>query len=204
MQHQRNRNDLADLAQAVDVQLRGSLVNAVCSADSNSQRIHTGALHELSCFGRNSVAIAIAAVQIIFLAADLAQLSFHRDAGCMAGTNNFLGDLDVFLENMVRTIDHHRGVACTECFHSQLVAAAVVKMHHNRNSSLGSGSCDHGMEHSRRSVLQSTRSGLDDNGCTQLLSSGDDCLNHLHVLCIECADCIMVLLSIQHQFFGSD
>ena len=105
MQHQRNRNDLADLAQAVDVQLRGSLVNAVCSAVSNSQRIHTGALYELSSFGRNGVAIAIAAVQIIFLAADLAQLSFHRDAGCMAGTNNFLGDLDVFLENMVRTID---------------------------------------------------------------------------------------------------
>lgn len=98
VQHQRNRNNLADFAQAVDVQLRGSLVNAVCGADSNSQRIHTGALHELSCFGRNSVAIAIAAVQIIFLAADLAQLGFHRDAGCMAGTNNFLGDLDVFLE----------------------------------------------------------------------------------------------------------
>ena len=68
----------------------------------------------------------------------------------------------------------------------------------------GSGSCDHGMEHGRRSVLQSTRSGLDDNGCTQFLCSSDDGLNHLHVLCIECADCVMVLLSIKHQFFGSD
>lgn len=75
VQHQRNRNHLADLAQTVDIQLRGSLVNAVCGADGNSQRIHTGALHELSCFGRNGVAVAIAAVQIIFLAADLALLN---------------------------------------------------------------------------------------------------------------------------------
>ena len=90
VQHQRHGNDFADLAQAVDVQLRGSLVNAVCGADSNSQRIHTSALYELSSFGRNGVAIAIAAVQIIFLAADLAQLSFHRNAGCMAARTTSL------------------------------------------------------------------------------------------------------------------
>ena len=48
----------------------------------------------------------------------------------VAGADNGLGDLDVLLKHMVRAVDHDGGVAGTECLHGQLVAAAVVEVHH--------------------------------------------------------------------------
>ena len=202
MQHQRHRHDLADLAQALHIQLGSSLVDAVGSADGDSQRIDAGALCKLSSLGGDGVAVAITAVKVVFLAADLAQLSLHRDTGGVAGADNGLGDLDVLLKHMVRAVDHDGGVAGTECLHGQLIAAAVVEVHHDGDAGLRSGCGHHGVEHGRRSILQGTRGGLDDDRSAQLLSSGDDGLHHLHVLGIERADGVMVLLSVEHQIFG--
>ena len=202
MEHQRHRHDLADLAQALDVQLGRSLVDAVCGADGDSQRVHAGALCELSGLGGDGVAVAAAAVEVVFLAADLAQLSLHRDAGSVAGADHGLGDLDVLLKHMVRAVDHDGGVTGAESLHGQLVAAAVVEVHHDGDAGLRSSGGHHGVEHGRRSILQGAGSGLDDDGSAQLLGSGDDGLHHLHVLGIERADGVMVLLSVEHQIFG--
>ena len=137
VEHQGNRDNLPDLAQAVNIQLGDALVDAVGGADGNGQRIDPGALDELGCLSGFGVAVAAAAVQIVLLAADLAQLGLDGDARCMAGPDHRLGDLDVLLKHVVGPVNHDGGVTGAEGLHGQLKAAAVVQMHDHGDRSLG-------------------------------------------------------------------
>ena len=122
----------------------------------------------------------------------------------MAGSHHGLGDGDVLLKNTVGTIDHDGGVTGAERLHGQLKAAAVVQMHHHRHGGLGGSSGHIGVEHRGGCVFQGAGGRLHDDGGAQLLRRGNDRLNHFHVLGVECADGVMVLLSVQHQFLRSN
>ena len=61
-------------------------------ADSNCQRVYTGALNELLGLLEIGERVAVAAFQIVFLAADLAELSLNRNTGGCAGVGDAAGE----------------------------------------------------------------------------------------------------------------
>ena len=127
-----------------------ALVQTVCRADGNCQRVYTGALNELLGLLEIGERVAVAAFQIVFLTADLTELSLDRNTGGCAGVGDAAGEGDVVLEGVVRAVDHDGGVAGAQCLHSQLEAVTVIEVHGNRNGCALCGSLGHGKVGHRR------------------------------------------------------
>ena len=202
VQYQRDGNQLADGAQTVKVQLGHALVQTVSRADGNCQRVDTGALNELLGLLGIGERVAVAAFQIVFLAANLAELSLNRNTGGCAGVGNAAGEGDVVLKGVVRAVDHDGGVAGAQCLHSQLEAVAVIEVHGNRNGCTLCGSLGHGKVVVQTGVLDGGRGGLHDDRRAAFLSRLHDCHHHLHVFYVECTDRIVTGLRTQEHFFG--
>ena len=194
MEHERDGYDLADLAQSVKIQFRDAFVDAVSCTDGNCQGGNACALCEFLCLLWICVRILISAVQVVFFSADFSELSLNADAGRSACCRNAACEGDVILEGLVGSVDHDGCVSCAECLHSQLKAAAVVKVHRNRDACALSRCLYHSEIIVKTRIFYSGRRCLHDDRRIHLLGSLDDCHDHFHVFHIESADCVVAFL----------
>ena len=101
MQDQRDGNYFTNGAQTLEIQLRRAFIQAVRCADGNRKRIYAGSLDKFLGLLWVGERIAVAAFKVILFAADLAQLSFHADAGRSTGLDDAAGQCNVVLEGIV-------------------------------------------------------------------------------------------------------
>ena len=165
----------------------------MCGSDGNCQGSNTCTLHEFLRLLRVGISVCLS-LKIILFTTDLTELSLTWDIQGCCHIRNSPGLSDIILKIQLGTIDHHRGIACMHCLHRKLKATAVVKMKAYRNGSLGCLCCYDRSVSLNRTIFNSRRCCLDHNRCFQLLSCLDDCLHHLHILCVECSYCISALL----------
>lgn len=161
-----------------------------------------GALDELLGLDRVGVGGLALDLDVVLLAANLAELSLDRHAHAGAGVGNGLGQGDVVLEGLVGAVDHDGGVASAKGLHAAIIAVAVIEVQGHGHGSALSGGLDHAVEIIEAGLLDGARGGLHDDGGLGLLRGGQDGHDELEVLDVEGADGVVVLLRVEQHLLG--
>ena len=205
MQNQRHVDGVADGLDHGLLDVRIARVHAVAGANANGQRGAAGTLDELLGLGRIGVgALALNRGTVVLLAANLTELSLDGHVHGAASIGDGLGQGNVVLEGLVRTVDHDRGVARAESLHAAVIAIAVIEVQSDGHGSALGGSLDHAVEVVQTSGLDGARGGLHDDGGLGLLGSGQNGHNKLEVLDVERADGVVAGLSVLEHLFGGN
>ena len=185
--------------------MRIARVHAVAGANANGQRGAASALDELLGLGGIGVgALALNRGTVVLLAANLAKLGLDGHAHGAASVGDGLGQGDVVLEGLVRTVDHDGGVARAEGLHAAVIAIAMLEVQGDGHGSALGGSLDHAVEVIQASGLDGARGGLHDDGGLGLLGSGQNGHNKLEVLDVERANGVVAGLSVLEHLFGGN
>ena len=136
MKNQRDIRCLADSIERVEADLRNrfSLVNTMCSADRDRERIASGCLCKCLC-GFSSGVKGLCVI-LIEVAGYMADLSFNSDIAGMSILNYLAGGLNVLFEALHGSIDHDGSKAEVDRFLAGLIALAVVKVKNDRYADL--------------------------------------------------------------------
>ena len=205
MQNQRHVDGVANGLDHGLLDVRIARVHAVAGANANGQRGAAGALDELLGLDRIGVrALALNRGAIVLLAANLAELSLDRHTHGATSIGDGLGQSNVVLEGLVRTVDHDRGVARAESLHAAVIAIAVIEVQSDGHGSALGGGLHHAVEVVQTSGLDGARGGLHDDGGLGLLGSGQNGHNKLEVLDVERADGVVAGLSVLEHLFGGN
>ena len=205
MQNQRHVDGVADGLDHGLLDVRIARVHAVAGANANSEGGAASALDELLGLGRIGVgALALNRGTVVLLAANLTELGLDGHAHGAASVGDGLGQGNVVLEGLVRTVDHDRGVASAESLHAAVIAIAVIEVQSDGHGSALGGSLDHAVEVVQTSGLDGARGGLHDDGGLGLLGSGQNGHNKLEVLDVERADGVVAGLSVLEHLFGGN
>ncbi|CDN44399.1 hypothetical protein BN871_EU_00140 [Paenibacillus sp. P22] len=132
VQYERKLDRLADLGHFLEAEVRLPFVRAVDGAQSRSQAVDACQLDQLEAFFRICVDNAVSN-DVVFLAADRAELGFNGNAFAVRVFNDFLRRLDVLVERMVGSVDHDGSEAGIDGFFTFVEAGAVVEVDGNRN-----------------------------------------------------------------------
>ena len=138
----------------------------------------------------------------ILFATDRANLSLKRDSLFVTESNKLLSLFDVFLNGVVRTVEHYGREACLDTLKCALVRA-VVKV-----ESYGNGDAktlDHTLNHTNDSlvaahILACTLGYTENNGRVHLLRGEKNSLGPLKVVDIELANCIVAFFCFSKHF----
>ena len=88
VQHEGNRDGLADLAQTRDIELRRRLVDAVARADGDGEEVRAGLVDKGLGFLRLRVDHLVDLAVAVGQTADAAELAFHADAHAVRDTDD--------------------------------------------------------------------------------------------------------------------
>ena len=105
------------------------LICAVACSDSDCQGIHACAGHELFYFIRLCVSsICIGYVDCILDTSQSSKLCLYHNASLMGILYDFLRQLDVGLEIVMRTVDHNGSKSAVDTGFADLEISAVIQM----------------------------------------------------------------------------
>ena len=165
-------------------------VLAVNIADACSKHGYAKVSNHLAFLGVCTFACAYNAV---FFAADSANFCFKGDTQNVAGVNQSGGELNVFFDGVVRTVEHDGAETCVD---ASLCAfkCSVVEVKSNRNSD--TEFLDHAFNHANDGgvtahILACTLGYAEDTGSLKLLSGLKNALGPFQVVDVELADSIM-------------
>ena len=195
MKHERNIYNFFDCAYSWLVKNRGSYIKAVRCSNRYCKRGNSCALYEFFRFLRICVRISIS-LKVVFLSANFTKFSFYRNTKCICYIYNLLRHCDIILKIFVGTVDHNRCVTSFHCLNCKFKAIAVIQMQAYRYLCFRSFCFHDSCKCLQCSVLYSRRCCLKHHRCVQLLRCSNDCFNHLHILYIECAYCVSILLCV--------
>ncbi len=167
MHHQREGGQqFLDGCDAIEVQplLAAELVSAVRRADGHGQRIAAAALDELDRLLRIGQAGVLGRdLNVFFDSAQHAQLGFDRDALLVRSLDHALGGGDVFVERLVRGVDHDRRVeAAVDAVVTNLFGAVIEMYGEDRLGKYVLGGADHGFQEPLVGEAPGTARDLDD------------------------------------------
>jgi hypothetical protein len=204
------RELLLDLCQHVECQWRRNqtaclrvtcallgleLVSTVRSTDGDSQRVATRTLAELDDLLRTCI-VRLFSRNLILNTSEDTQLCLHSYVELVSVVYALLGQLDVLIERLRRSVDHDRREAHVYAALHQLEAVTVVEVQHDlrmvatqRLSILHSALC-HVAEKDRISIVAGTLRHLKDHRRAKLRRGCDDSLELLEVIEVECWDSI--------------
>ena len=129
VQHEGNRNGLADLAQTRDIELRRRLVDAVARADGDGEEVRAGLVDKGLGFLRLRVDHLVDLAVAVGQTADAAELAFHADAHAVRDTDDLGGFADVLLAGLLTGAVIHDGAeAGAQRLHQKLKVVGVVQM----------------------------------------------------------------------------
>ena len=189
-----------DISEDVKAQTRPvSGVLAVDVADTGSKHRNSEIRNLLALLGISALAHADNAV---LLAADSAYLSLERNSEDVTGVYESGGELDVFLNGIVRAVEHDRAEAGVNAGLSSLKCAVVkVKSYRNGDSEV----IDHSLYHSddgciAAHILSCALGYTENYGSVELLSSLKNCLCPLQIVDVELTDSIVAVASLVEHF----
>ena len=171
--------------------LRSSeLVRAVGGADGDGEGVTAGAGNELlDLFGVGVALVTGLNADLVLNAGQGAQLSLDNNAVRMRILNDLLGQRDVLLEGLGRSVDHNRGEAAVDAALADLKGIAVIQMQRDRDLGAVLNGCLH---HLYQIVVVGICAGalgnLQDDGSLLLLAGLGDALDDLHVVYVESAN----------------
>ena len=117
--------------------------------------------------------------------------------------NNLLGNSDVILEGMMRTIDHDRSESAVDASLADLKISAVVKVKSKINARILDSSLSKRHQILLLSVLSRAGGNLKNNRRLSLSGSLSDRLNDLHIIDVESADSISASVSLLEHLSSS-
>ena len=124
----------------------------------------------------------------------------------MSESDYLLCFCNIFLNAVVRAVEHDGGEACLDALERALIGAVIkVKRNGNGNSKLVDHSVNHGGDGLEAAHIFACALGhAEDNGRVELLSGEKDCLCPLKVVDIEVTDRIFAGLCIfEHLCCGN-
>ncbi len=205
MQHQRFRYPGPDGGEALEVQARLLLVEAVGRSDGDGQGIDAGARHELGRLVRvGQMGVGGVHDEVILLAAELAQFCLHACPQAVAEGDDPLHLGDVLLERQVGGIDHGGVNAGLDLVVDILLVLVVVQMQYQRDAVLMGSRGTDGDQVLDPGVAVGTRRGGQDHRGVQFGGSAGHHLDGLQVVDVEGGHRIAAALGIFKHFVGRD
>ena len=159
---------LLDLVEHLEVEglFALELEGTVRGADGAGEGIAAGELHELLGFGGlGEAGVAFVDLDVLFHAAEHAELGFDGDALGVGAIHDALRDGDVFVELVVGCVDHDRAEEAGVDAVVASLLVTVIEMH--REDRLGenlTGRADDGFQHALVGVFPGALGNLDDEG----------------------------------------
>ena len=120
----------------------------------------------------------------------------------MGVLDDLLGQGDVVLELMLGAVDHDAGETAVHAGLAQLEGIAVIQMHADRQTRLDDGRLDQLHQVGVVGILAGACGNLQDQGSVLLFRSFGDALDDLHVVDVERADGIAVLVGVGKHGLG--
>ena len=192
--------------------LTGELISAVARADRDCECIKLGLADKVDRLIRVGEQLitgqrAFRALTVFFFArqsferTDAAEFAFNRHTDAVGRFHDAAGGFNVVLVSGHRlairhqgTVHHHGSEAVTHGADAGGLAAAVIKMHGDRNVRIGfNRGADEVFEEEFPRVLAGTSRGLKDNRGTGFLGSFHDGLNLLEVIDVKRRNTVAVL-----------
>ena len=181
---------------------RLKLVCAVAGTDCDCQRVYTGTLYEILNLCRIGVgSILCANVYIVLNACQSAQLAFYYGAVCVGILYNFLGQSNIVLIIVVRTVNHNGGETTVYAVLAQLKGIAMIQVQCHRNFRMLNHCSLYQLYQISMVCILSCASGyLQNNRSLVLCTSLCNPLYDLHVVYVKCADCVTALICLFKHF----
>ena len=195
MKYKRNLYHLTDLADALSIKNRCACIETMGCSDSYCKRGNACTLCKFFCFLRICICICLC-FQVIFFAANLAKLCLAgniKDAGYVC---NFFCQSYVFLKIKLGAVDHHRGIACVDCLHCKLEAAAMIQVKAYRHTGFFCFRRNKSCIGLNCSIFYCRWCSLNHNRSLQFFGCFYDRFYHLHIFRIKSAYCVSFLLSL--------
>ena len=204
------RQSLDDFVKDVETKLRLcarlELVSTVAGSDCDRKGVNTGLADELFNIVRIGVGgILSGNLDIIFDAGQGSQLSLYDYAVSMCILNDLSGDLDILFKRLGGSIDHDRSETIVNAVLAGLEVRAVIQMQSNRKIRIQCQSTLYQLYKIYGIRICSCALGcLKDDRRIQLMSCLGDTLNDLHVVDVECADCVAAFVSLLKHLSGGN
>ena len=133
-----------------------------------------------------------------------AQLSLDNNAVCMRVFNNLLGQSNVLLKRLGRSVDHNRGEAAVDTALANFKGITVIQMESNRDiRAVLNRSLNHLDQIIVVRISARALGYLQHNRSLLILASLGDTLDDFHVVYVESADCIAAVVCFLKHFGSS-
>ncbi len=174
----------------VEVLFSFEFVGAVGVADSDGDGVDAGLADELDGFFGVSVDASLRVMAAFFafveLGADeLAEFTFDDAIVFVGVVDDFLAELDVFVEGMVAAVDHDAGEAFVDAFLAEFVGIAVVEVDGDGDIGEADGGFDEFFEVDGVGILAGAFGDLEHDGRFFLFAGFDDGLEQFHIVHVE-------------------
>jgi hypothetical protein len=181
------------------------LIGAVAVADGDGERIHPGLFHERDRLVRVGVAAAFgvtaAFLAIVVLRANQhAEFAFHDTIVLVGVVHNLPANLHVFIERLVRSIDHHTGETFIDTFLAKLEGIAVVQVNGDGNVGKAHGCLDEFLKINRVGVLAGAFGNLEHYRRLLFFARLDYRLEQFHIVHVESPQGVFALERLGEQF----
>ena len=194
-------NFCKDVKTKLRILARFELVCAVAGSDCDGQRVNAGSLYEFFNLIRiGLLCFVVGNLDIILNACQSTKLSLYDYAMLMSIFSDLFGFSNVLFEGMRRVVDHDRGKSAVNAVLADSEICAVIQMHGDRNIGGLDCSCYKMHQVCVLSIFSCACGCLKDNRGFQLVGCFYDRLNDLHVVDVECADCITAGVSFLEHF----
>ena len=206
--HREAGQELGDLRDDFEMQTLGAgeLVGAVARADRAGQRIAARALDEFDRLLRiGQLGVRLGDRDVLFDAAELAELGLDRDALGVGRVDDALRDGDVLVEGLRRGVDHHRAVeAARDAVHAGLLVAVVQMNREDRLREDLVRRADHRLQQALVRVGAGALGDLDDEGGLAVDAAAEEPHDLLGVVDVVGADRVLAVRMFKKHFSRND
>jgi len=180
-------------------------VSAVRGTDSDCKRVNAGLGNEFFNFLRLGVGLlTVLNLNFILDAGKSAELAFNNYAVVVCVFNYLSGNLDIFLKGKVGTVDHNGSKATVDASLAGFKVRTVVKVkYYGDVGAFMNSRLNKLYKVGVVSVCARTLRNLKNNGSVFFLAGFGDTLYDFHVVYVERADSVAVLVSHFKHLFAS-
>ena len=180
------------------------LICTMACADGDGEGVNARAGYEiLHLFRLGEIRIVGRNIDVIFNACQLTKLALYHNAMRMRILDDLAGELHILLIRLGGAIDHNGSKAAVNAAFAGFKIRAVIQMQSDRKAGFGHRCLDHLHQIVVMRILARAGGDLQNNGRIELFACARDALNDLHVVYIEGADGIAVVIGLFEHFSGS-
>ncbi len=178
------------------------LVCAVRRSDSDSKRVYAGSANEFFDFFGSGVR-TYGVANLVFDSGKSAEFAFNGNVVSVSVFYDLSGNFDVFFERESRAVDHNGREAAVDASLASLEIGTVVEVKSDRNvGAFENGSLNELYEVGVVCVSARALGYLKNNGSLGFFASFGYTLNDFHIVYVERADCIVILIGLFEHLFG--